>query len=155
MYAKWYVYTTLFQLWRFIWEYNLFAVKLSFTSVYQIPFQPLLRRLFWALLATFLSKRLTIVYFLRGRKRAEIAPNRVASSRSDLPYVFKVLPSIAHTEWYNPPRIRAPLTGAPNGNFRENICSEDDLRTRIFGTFVVKFLPCLPLLGFSNTYKMV
>ena len=23
-------------------------------------------------------------------------------------------------------------TGAPNGNFRENICSEDDLRTRIF-----------------------
>ena len=46
-------------------------------------------------------------------------------------------------------------SGAPNGNFRENICSEDDLRTRIFGTFVVKFLACLPLLGFSNTYKMV
>ena len=41
-------------------------------------------------------------------------------------------------------------TGAPNGNFRENISSEDDLRTRIFGTFVVKFLACLPLLGFSN-----
>ena len=46
-------------------------------------------------------------------------------------------------------------TGAPNGNFQENICSEDDLRTRIFGTFVVKFLACLPLLGFSNIYKMV
>ena len=46
-------------------------------------------------------------------------------------------------------------TGAPNGNFRENICSEDDLRTRIFGTFVVKFLACLALLGFSNIYKMV
>ena len=46
-------------------------------------------------------------------------------------------------------------TGAPNDNFRENICSEDDLRTRIFGTFVVKFLACLPLLGFSNIYKMV
>ena len=46
-------------------------------------------------------------------------------------------------------------SGAPNGNFRENICSEDDLRTRIFGTFVVKFLACLPLLGFSNIYKMV
>ena len=41
-------------------------------------------------------------------------------------------------------------TGAPNDNFRENICSEDDLRSRIFGTFVVKFLVCLPLLGFSN-----
>ena len=44
---------------------------------------------------------------------------------------------------------------APNGNFRENICPEDDLRTRIFGTFVVTFLACLPLLGFSNIYKMV
>ena len=43
-----------------------------------------------------------------------------------------------------------PFSGAPNGNFRENICSEDDLRSRIFGAFVVKFLACLPLLGFSN-----
>ena len=34
--------------------------------------------------------------------------------------------------------------------FSENICSEDDLRSRIVGTFVVKFLACLPLLGFSN-----
>ena len=34
--------------------------------------------------------------------------------------------------------------------FSENICSEDDSRSRIFGTFVVKFLTCLPLLGFSN-----
>ena len=34
--------------------------------------------------------------------------------------------------------------------FSKNICSEDDLRSRIFGTFVVKFLACLPLLGFSN-----
>ena len=40
--------------------------------------------------------------------------------------------------------------GAPNDNFRKNICSEEDLRSRIFGTFVVKFLACLPLLGFSN-----
>ena len=47
------------------------------------------------------------------------------------------------------------ISGAPNGNFRENICSEDDLRSRIFGAFVVKFLACLLLLGFSNTYKMV
>ena len=34
--------------------------------------------------------------------------------------------------------------------FSENIYSEDDLRSRIFGTFVVKYLACLPLLGFSN-----
>ena len=32
--------------------------------------------------------------------------------------------------------------------FSENICSEDDLRSRIVGTFVVKFLACLPLLVF-------
>ena len=41
-------------------------------------------------------------------------------------------------------------SGAPNDNFRKNICSEDDLRSRCFGTFVVKFLACLPLLGFSD-----
>ena len=34
--------------------------------------------------------------------------------------------------------------------FSENICSEDDLKSRIFGTFVVKLSACLPLLGFSN-----
>ena len=31
--------------------------------------------------------------------------------------------------------------------FSENICWEDDLRSRIFGTFFVKFIACLPLLG--------
>ena len=35
--------------------------------------------------------------------------------------------------------------------FSENISSEDDLRSRIFGTFAVKFPACLPLLGISNT----
>ena len=34
--------------------------------------------------------------------------------------------------------------------FSENIYSEDDLRSSIFGTFVVRSLACLPLLGFSN-----
>ena len=38
----------------------------------------------------------------------------------------------------------------PERQFSENMCSKDDLRSRIFGTFVVKFLACLPLLGFSN-----
>ena len=32
---------------------------------------------------------------------------------------------------------------------------EDDLRSRIFGTLVVKFLVYLPLHGFSNIQKMV
>jgi len=34
--------------------------------------------------------------------------------------------------------------------FSENICSKDDLRSRIFGTFVVTFLASLPLLALSN-----
>ena len=34
--------------------------------------------------------------------------------------------------------------------FLENICSEDDLRSRIFETFVVKFLAYLPLLDFRT-----
>ena len=47
-------------------------------------------------------------------------------------------------------RTSAVKPGAPNDNFRKNICAEDDLRSRIFGAFVVKFLACLPVLGFSN-----
>ena len=39
--------------------------------------------------------------------------------------------------------------------FSENICSENDLRSRIFGTFVVKFLAYEPVLGFSNILKMI
>jgi len=50
----------------------------------------------------------------------------------------------------NPKKERKEISEAPDENFRKNICSEDDLRSRIFGTFVVKFLACLPLLGFSN-----
>ena len=45
---------------------------------------------------------------------------------------------------------RDPFFRGTQRQFLENICSEDDLRSRIFGTFVVKFLACLPLLGFSN-----
>ena len=47
------------------------------------------------------------------------------------------------------------FSGAPNNNFRKIICSEDDLRSRIFGSFSDKFLACLPLLGFSNFIKIV
>ena len=43
-----------------------------------------------------------------------------------------------------------PIIRGTQRQFSENICSEDDLTSRIFGTFVVKFLACLPLLGFSN-----
>ena len=47
------------------------------------------------------------------------------------------------------------MQGHPTTISGKNICSEDDLRSRIFETFVVKFLACLPLLGFSNIYEMV
>ena len=59
--------------------------------------------------------------------------------------------------WFDNKLVRKSLhnAGAPNSNFRENICSEDDLRSRVFGAFVVKFLAFLPLLGFSNIDKMV
>ena len=42
------------------------------------------------------------------------------------------------------------LSRGTQRQFLENICSEDDLRSRFFGTFVPKFIPCLPLVGFSN-----
>ena len=41
-------------------------------------------------------------------------------------------------------------SGGTQRQFSENIRSEDGRRSRIFGTFTVKFLACLPLLGFSN-----
>ena len=43
----------------------------------------------------------------------------------------------------------ASSRGAQN-QFLENIFSEDDLRYRIFGTFVVKLLACLPLLSLRS-----
>ena len=36
--------------------------------------------------------------------------------------------------------IPGTATGAPNDNFRKIVCSEDDLRSRIFGSFSEKFL---------------
>ena len=47
--------------------------------------------------------------------------------------------------------IETYFIGGTQRQFSENICSENDLRSRMFGTFVVKFLACLPLLGFKNT----
>ena len=47
------------------------------------------------------------------------------------------------------PYIKLKIRGTQR-QYSENICSEDDLRSRIFGTFVVKFITCLPVLGFPN-----
>ena len=46
--------------------------------------------------------------------------------------------------------FKLPYIRGTQRQFSENICSEDDLRSRIFGKFVVKFLACLPLLVLSN-----
>ena len=44
------------------------------------------------------------------------------------------------------PQFRlGPQNRGTQRQFSESICSEDDLRSRIFRTFVVKFLACLPL----------
>ena len=40
--------------------------------------------------------------------------------------------------------LAAIVSGAPNENFRKNICSEDDLRSRIFGTLFCCKISCLP-----------
>ena len=45
---------------------------------------------------------------------------------------------------------RVHIISGTQRQFSENICTEDDLRSRIFGAFIVKFITCLPLLGFSN-----
>ena len=49
-----------------------------------------------------------------------------------------------------PNQVSGKLVKGTQSQVLENIFSEDDLIPRIFGTFVVKFLACLPLLGFSN-----
>ena len=59
-------------------------------------------------------------------------------------WVLPEMPSKTETKTFNLNLIK---TGAPNVNFRKISVR---LRSRIFGTFVVKFLACLPLLGFSN-----
>ena len=53
-------------------------------------------------------------------------------------------PDSGHLDEY----VLSPIMRGTQRQFLENICSEDDLRSRIFATFVVKFLACLPLLGF-------
>ena len=47
--------------------------------------------------------------------------------------------------WWSLPNVRGTQR-----QFSENICAEDDLRSRIFGTFVLKFAAGLPLVGFWN-----
>ena len=47
---------------------------------------------------------------------------------------------------------RVHIISGTQRQFSENICTEDDLRSRMFGTFVVKFHACLPLLGLTDFY---
>ena len=74
---------------------------------------------------------------------------KLASRNAVLRKISAFLPLSRRVKYYNAV-IRPVIRGTQQRQFSENICSEDDLRSRIFGTFVVKFLACLPLLGFSN-----
>ena len=89
-------------------------------------------------------------------KDTYIYPFNAGLTSTGLPLWEIVIFEIPQVSWYKVPVALSPFySGALNSNFRENICWEDDLRSRIFGAFVVKFLAFLPLLGFSNIYKMV
>ena len=84
------------------------------------------------------------VLFTSGTERTRTVWWKVFSSQALL--YFSLWPQVSKKFCWS-------LSQFIRGNqrqFSENICSEDDL-TRIFETFVVKFLACLPLLGFSNT----
>ena len=52
------------------------------------------------------------------------------------------------TAWTPEAQTALDSGAVPERQSSENMCSKDDLRSRIFGTFVVKFLACLPLPGF-------
>ena len=78
-------------------------------------------------------------YFLISKKTKTLNLGGILSNLSE-----KVL--IKRVTWF----YWKSLKQGTQRQFSENIRSEDDLRSRIFGTFLVKFLACLPLLGFSN-----
>ena len=80
--------------------------------------------------------------------------SRLSSVKQQTPFVLTWGRAIHRINHHND-GLGKPNARGTQRQFSENICSEDDLRSRIFGTFVVKFLACLPLLGFSNIYKMV
>ena len=65
--------------------------------------------------------------------------------------IYQLDPAIGiHESTYSPMDEGLTYIRGTQRQFSENICSEDDFRSRIFGIFVVKLLACLPLLGFSN-----
>ena len=72
----------------------------------------------------------------------------VSNFKQDVPAVLLFSSSLLKTS-------TKLLVRGTQSQFSDNICSEDDLRSSIFETFVVNVLACLPLLGFSNIKKMV
>ena len=104
-----------------------------------------------------------VLFVFRGdRSRGQKLENRWNCPNSFVRGWF-VSPKTNFSSWkitmplYNSSEVFVPAKQYGNTirgtqhQFSGNICSEDDLRSRIFGTFVVKFLACLPLLGFSNS----
>ena len=104
------------------------------------------------------------LYFLFNVKLLTTHSTDVAATNNSknkfCPFAKALLHYFLHVNIKKIQRIKTkksqfPIFRGTQRQFSENICSEDALRSRIFGTFVVKFLACWPLLGFSNIKKMV
>ena len=94
-----------------------------------------------------LNKRLVFSLYLSGRKSSlEVLKIEKAKKQKAPKAPAFAVSSFEYSRY---------TSGAPNDNFRKIICSEDDLRSRIFGSFSEKLLACLTLLGFSNFKKIV
>ena len=79
-------------------------------------------------------------------KRSVILTDRLGP---DILLVLTMKRQVLHRTLCNKLYIKLSFRGNQR-QFSENIRSKDCLRSRIFGTFVVEFLACLPVLGFSK-----
>ena len=102
--------------------------------------------------SSWFTKVSDIVHNILYSEKYFISNNSIVSGRRGLFYFL-----IGRRVTRKPSRRKRNThkSGAPNDNFRKIICSEDDLRSRIFGSFSETFLACLPFLGFSNFKKIV
>ena len=89
-------------------------------------------RVFWvysftALIVAFIRWNFFIVFLLKdSKKRGKRIQYLISKHSIKSAFCYTCIPAGRGTQ----------------RQFSENICSEDDLRSRIFGTFVVKFLAC-------------
>ena len=97
-------------------------------------------------------KRKTFCYKSKSENAAKIVWNLfVPSKTSTIGFCWLVLTQkIGKTSSSRNIAKSWILSRGTQRQFSEDICSKDDLRSIVFETFVVKFLACLPLLGFAD-----